>query len=278
MQQGSERLGYQFTVEQCQSFQAAIDRLTSTLDVSLRLNFGSAQGFDGVTVSLVDDNLHAHGVLLHFQSARDGAGVLWFGALDGQGEPVGGDGSYRVFAQALAQAEAFALGVIRTLQDRRAREAPGLAPARETPPVVAAASSQHGAPTTNGTFRGNILTPQEVSIVNAFAEGMGHCARTRGFARFLEAQIGVLSIALGVLDRDENPILLGTAVVVANDKGGYECSLRGVNNLPLPWSERHVRISAALTEARPYFEHMATALGKRFRPSLLVRLRSGLGL
>ncbi len=277
MQQGSEGLGYRFTVEQRQSVQAAVDRLTSTLDVSLRLSFGSAQGFDGVTVSLVDDGLHTHGVLVHFQSARDGARVLWFGALDGQGEPVGGDGSYRVFAQALAQAEAFALGVIRTLQDRRAREASESARARETPPSVAVTAPRNGAPPRDETFRGNILTNQEVSIVNAFAEGMGHCARTRGFARFLEAQIGVLSIALGVLDLEENPVLLGTAVVVADDKGGYECSMRGVNNLPLPWSERHTRISAALTEARPYFEHMATALGKRLRPGLLGRLRSGLG-
>lgn len=278
MRERSESPGYHFTLDQRHAIQATIDRLTSTLDVSVQPVFGSAEGFDGVTVALTDDGLGAHGVLLHFQSARGGDGVLWFGVLDGQGASVGGQESYRVFSQALAEAEAFAMGVIRTLQDRRGRKAGSPLRANQAPAGAPSTLPQHGDQPARAAHRGNILTPQEVSIVNAFADGMGRCARTRGFARFLEAQIGVLSIALGVLDLDDKPVLLGTVVVFSNDRGGYECSVRGVNNSPLPGAERHAHISSALTETLPYFEHMATELGKRLRPSLLGRLRQGLGL
>lgn len=84
MQNAPRMQGYEFTAEQHQQFQAAVDRITSTLGVTMLPVFGSASGFAGVTVALVDDTLRAHGTLLHLQSARDKGGMLWFGVMDSQ--------------------------------------------------------------------------------------------------------------------------------------------------------------------------------------------------
>ena len=263
--------GYEFTAEQHQQFQASVDRITSTLGVTIRPVFGSASGFAGVTVALVDDALRAHGKLLHLQSARDRGGMLWFGVMDSKGQPVGGQDDYQAFSQALAVAEGFALGIIRELQARRTPPDPVSAPAMTAPSPASSESS-------DGSFRGNILTPQEVGVVNAFAQGLGNCSRTQGFAKYMEARIGVLSIALGVLDDKDRPLLLGTVVVVTDDTGGYECSVRDVNNSPLQGPATYPRIASALTNALPYLEFMATDVGKQIRPTLMARLRANLGL
>lgn len=97
-----------------------------------------------------------------------------------------------------------------------------------------------------------VLPPADVATIQALANALGKSIGLRGFANFREAQIGVLSVALGVLHKNE-PIMIGTIVASSEPDGRYSCSIRGPRGLVVPGPEYYSDLKDALLAAEPFF-------------------------
>ena len=248
--------GYQFTEAQRSSVRDALERLHRTTGVTVTGTFGTSVGFDAIKLGVEDGVLGVNADLVVLQSVQDASGRIWFGLLSFDNEQVGPQAAYDTFQEALVYADVFARSTIDGLKGLKAKQS----------------SSRTG-----NVIDSQVLCPDEVQLVQAFANGMGLAAGLAGFAKFMESGIGVLSIALGVMDKDQ-PIMLGTVVAAKEGAGGYSCSVRGFDNSAVPGSEYYSSVTAALVATRPYFEHMAKMAAKHVRPSLFGRIRGAFGL
>ena len=122
----------------------------------------------------------------------------------------------------------------------------------------------------NSLIASKVLTPDEMHYVQAYANELGKLVSLKGFAKFIESELGFVSIALGLMHKDV-PIMLGTVVVVS-DETGKSCTVHDLNNRPMPGLDMYPTIYSALRATHPFFENMAHATAKHVRPSLWRKL------
>jgi hypothetical protein len=249
--------GYEFTEKDLSQIRQTFERTHANTGISIYFTTGKARGLAGASIGIEDAALGKGQDVVLIQSWSPVEGQIEFGVLAAADKQlITENHTFATLLEALAMADAFLRQFLEALVQKRAKEL------RSTDLDNEAQG--------NGLLKSRILTDAEVQHVQAFANNLGKLAGLTGFAKFIESRAGVMSIALGVLDKD-TPVVLGTVVVVS-DQSGTSCTVRDFQNRPMPGLESYRTIYSALTTTRASFDKLAQLTAKHLRPSFMQRL------
>ena len=252
-----DQSGYKFTEKDKSQVRDVLERVHRTTGATVSAETGSSAGFAAAFLGIDDAALGFKGNVVMIQSWRDADGAIRFSALSAADkQPVSSHDFHDTFLEALVFGDVFLRQVIEGFASKRE-----IAKARAEPTTPEFPAN---------IVKSKVLGPEEVQYVQRFANSLGQAVGLAGFANFVEARAGVLSIALGVISKDQ-PIMLGTVVVVSDDSG-TSCSVRDFQNNPMPGVPYYESVYLALVTTRSYFERLATLTAKHLRPSWLARL------
>ena len=257
MNTSNEQTGYNFSDRESSEIQNLLKRILGSTGIGISYGIGESRGFAAVMIGIDDDSLRFKGDVVRVQSWRAPDGVVRFGAVAAaDGQSVGDATLFNTLLEALVVADVFLRRFIDALIAKRSSER--LANSRSNPVFA------------GNAIESRVLSPEEVHYVQTFANDLGRTSGLTGFAKFIESSAGVMSIALGVMNKEE-PIMLGTVVAVSNETGS-SCTVRDFQNRPMSGPEYYETIYAALVTTRSSFEKLAQITAKHLRPSLLSRL------
>lgn len=249
--------GYEFTEKDLTQIRQTFERTHTSTGVAIYFTTGKARGLAGASIGIEDATLGKGQDVVLIQSWSPVEGQIEFGVLAAADRQlITENHTFTTLLEALVMADAFLRQFLEALIQKRAQEQRRPDPANEAPG--------------SRSINSRILSDAEVQHVQAFANNLGKLAGLTGFAKFIESRAGVMSIALGVLDKD-TPIMLGTVVVVS-DSSGTSCTVRDFQNRPMPGLETYRTIYSALTTTKASFEKLAQLTAKHLRPSLMQRL------
>lgn len=247
--------GYEFTEKDLSQIRQTFERTHASTGVSVYFTTGKARGFAAASVGMEDAALGKGQDVVLIQSWSPVEGQIEFGVLAAADRQLITDKhTFSTLLEALVMADAFLRQYLEALMQKRETELPR--------PDLGANG--------NDSINSRILSDAEVQHVQAFASNLGKLAGLTGFAKFIESSAGVMSIALGVLDKD-TPIMLGTVVVIS-DSSGTSCTVRDFQNRPMPGLEIYRTLYSALTTTKASFEKLAQLTAKHLRPTLMQRL------
>jgi hypothetical protein len=253
----NDQTGYTFSGTELSQIDNLLKRTNTHSGVDITYSTGKSGGFAAAMIGINDQSLSYKNDVVFIQSCRDSEGVLAFGVLSAADrEPLSTDCFFGTLLEALAVADVF---LRRTIEELKARRPSRPAAGSAALPVFA-----------NNVIASKVLSPDEVHFVQAYANELGKLVGLKGFAKFVESELGFVSIALGLMHKDL-PIMLGTVVVVS-DETGNSCSVRDLSNRPMPGPDLYPTIYSALRSTHPFFENLARATAKHVRPNLWRRL------
>lgn len=249
--------GYKFTEQELSQIDSVLKRSQINTGVDITYSTGNSGGFAATMIGINDQSISYKSDVVFIQSCRDASGVLAFGVLAAADrEPLSADSFFGTLLEALAVADVF---LRRFIEEIKAKRSSQKVTSSANLPVFA-----------NNVIASKVLTPDEVHFVQWFANELGKTAGMQGFAKFIELNAGVVSIAIGLMYKDA-PIMLGTVVVVS-DETGNSCTVRDLVNKPMPGLDMYPTIYSALRTTQPFFENMAKATAKHSRPSVWSKL------
>lgn len=252
----TERLtGYEFTDTDRRQLQQMFERRGAASNVGLYLEFGRVGAFACAAVGIDEPSLNAKALVVMIQSWATSTGVIQFGLLAAADrQPLDPNSTYETFLEAIVNADVFLSRFLIGLREKCALKA----------------TATNDLAISGNVINSRILSDAEVHYVQTFANELGKVSGLTGFAKFVESTAGVISIALGVLNKDTT-IMLGTVVVVT-DISGTSCTVRDFQNRPMPGLETYRTIYSALTTTKAPFEKLAQLTAKHLRPTLMQRL------
>jgi hypothetical protein len=249
--------GYTFNAKELSQIREVLERTHSGTGTSISYAIGESCGFAAAMISIDDGQMNHKEAVVLVQSWRDETGIVAYGVLGAADrKPLDSRQIYNSFLEALVVADVFLRRVIEGLIAKRSSER--LAHSKANPLF------------SGNAIKSNVLSPEQIHYVQSFANDLGKISGLTGFAKFIESKAGVMSIALGVMNKDM-PIMLGTVVAVANETGS-SCTVRDFQNRPMPGLDSYRTIYSALTSTRPSFEKLSQITAKQLRPSLLQRM------
>ena len=235
----------------------SVERTHRGTGITVSYTFAESGGFHAVFLGINDASLGFNGNVVIVQSRSNTSGSVQFAVLSaGDGQLLTLSHIFDTFLEALVYGDVFLRRVIEDLTAKREGKRP--ASGKSTPAFA------------GNAIDSRVLSPEEVHYVQTFANDLGRASGLTGFAKFIESSAGVMSIALGVMNKEE-PIMLGTVVAVSNETGS-SCTVRDFQNRPMRGPEYYESIYAALVTTRSSFEKLAQITAKHLRPSLLSRL------
>ncbi len=253
----TDQTGYTFSATELAQIDSLLKRTNTHTGVDITYSTGKSGGFAASMIGINDQSLGYKNDVVFIQSCRDSEGVLAFGVLSAADrEPLSDDCFFGTLLEALAVADVFLRRIIGELKAKR--------PSQQT------TSSAVPSNFANNVIASKVLSPDEVHYVQSYANQLGKLVGLQGFAKFVESDIGFVSIALGLVHNDA-PIMFGTVVVVS-DETGKSCTVRDLKNKPMPGPDMYPNIDSALRGTHPFFENMAKATAKHVRPNLWRRL------
>jgi len=249
--------GYEFAEKDLTQIRQTFERTHASTGISVYFTTGKARGFAAASIGIDDASVGEPQDVVLIQSWRPVEGQIEFGVLAAADRQLlTANHTFSTLLEALVMADAFLRQFLDALRQKRTGELLRSGPT----------NTEHADSSTNS----RIVSDEEVQYVQAFASNLGKLVGLTGFAKFIESRAGVVSIALGVLDK-ATPIMLGTVVVVS-DGSGSSCTVRDFENRPMPGLESYGTIYSALTATRASFERLAQLTAKHLRPSLMQRL------
>lgn len=268
---------YAFSAEENSLLQSVLRRLITHTGVRFQCSIALVMDSQAFVLRVSDDKLGIDRDLVVLQAIVDGRNPPNFAVMDFEGRQVGPGSSYGSFLEALGYAENFAGAVVEAAKEQRLKRQP-ISPAAEIKKPVEQPAPKAREVSAAEVVRSGVLSRHDVDLIESFTKGLGRTAQAEGFCKFLELQADFLSIGLGILHRDAGPVVLGTLVIVADGRGGHECSIKGVLGKPIPTLEgRYASVASTLTPAVGYFRRMAESIGTVTRPSLLQRIGQAMG-
>jgi hypothetical protein len=249
--------GYAFTEKDIADVRFHLGRTKSNTGARITATPVAVEGFARLAVAIDDTDLNFTAIVLNIQSSKEQGQPVQYAVLtEPDGVPFGPSARYDSLVEALIFAD---LNLRRTVEAIQTRNSSKKQAERKAVPAFK-----------DNVIASTVLSPEDVHFTQTYATELGHGCGLRGYANFVESEIGVMSVALGVVHKGET-MILGT-VVVASNLPGSSCSVRDFRNKPMPGAEYYDSIYAALVTTRPYFTKLAELAARQMRPSLMARL------
>lgn len=248
MPDSTEQTGYNFSEQDLATIRSHLARIQASTGMTLDVTLGSANGFAGLLVSINSPRLNLNAKVLQLQSWREPGMAAVFSVMsEPDGAPFGPSAFYDSLVEALVYADIHLRRTVESLLKPMANSTSAVTENAEASKDIVTKSA--------------VLSPEEIHYTQAYANELGHSCGLSGYADFVEAKTGVMSIAIGVI-RKETKMILGTVVVVSNMPDS-SCSVRDFLNKPMPGPEYYSSIYAALVSTRPYFNKLAQLAAER---------------